>query len=514
MARATLPTLSDRTAGVLLHPTSLPGGGDLGAAAHAFVDLGASRRAALVADAAGRPDRLRQFALQRAVGVRGEPGAGRRSTGCSTTACWPAADRRARPARRAVLRDRASPRRRGARSPRASTPSRGARGPGSTTSRSTRAIKRAHGDGPVDALAGAAARSRRRRRWRGARDVHADEIRFARFVPVALRRATGRRCAATRHARGVALIGDMPIFVAHDSADVWAHPRALPPRRRGRADARRRRAARLLQRRPASAGATRSTAGREMRATGYAWWIDALRARRWRASTPSASTTSSASTRYWEIPAREPTADERPLAAGARARASSTRVGAALGELPLIAEDLGRGHAGGRGAARRVRAAGHQAPAVRVRHRSAGARASCRTTTRARAVVYTGTHDNDTTVGLVPRPGQRHAQRRADGARAARGAALPGRADGRRGDEIHWDMIRAIMASVANLAIVPVQDLLGLGSEARMNRPGTADRQLGVAPARRRADARASPTALARPDRDLRRGDRKREPTT
>ena len=88
-------------------------------------------------------------------------------------------------------------------------------------------------------------------------------------------------------------------------------------------------------------------------------------------------------------------------------------------------------------------------------------------------VVYTGTHDNDTTVGwwtsaighsTTVRRGHRGRTRVRDQVPRPRGLA----------DQIHWEFIRAVMASVANTAIVPAQDLLGLGSDARMNRPGTA----------------------------------------
>ena len=79
------------------------------------------------------------------------------------------------------------------------------------------------------------------------------------------------------------------------------------------------------------------------------------------------------------------------------------------------------------------------------------------------SVVYTGTHDNDTTLGWWAA-----AQR----ARARARAAPTWRSDGR---EIHWDLIRAACASVADTAIVPLQDVLGLGGEHRMNLPGQAE---------------------------------------
>ena len=107
-------------------------------------------------------------------------------------------------------------------------------------------------------------------------------------------------------------------------------------------------------------------------------------------------------------------------------------------------------------------------------------------------VVYTGTHDNDTTVGWWTGDAG-HSTRSEKDIENEREHAR--RYLGLNGQDVHWAFIRAVLASVADTAIVPAQDLLGLGSEARMNRPGTTDRQLAVAaPARavdggRRAEA-------------------------
>jgi 4-alpha-glucanotransferase len=88
-----------------------------------------------------------------------------------------------------------------------------------------------------------------------------------------------------------------------------------------------------------------------------------------------------------------------------------------------------------------------------------------------RAVAYTGTHDNDTLVGWFEDPGGKGKTRARAQARAERRAALA--YFGKDGREIHWDAIRCLWASVAGIAVVPMQDVLGLGSEARMNTPGT-----------------------------------------
>ena len=86
-------------------------------------------------------------------------------------------------------------------------------------------------------------------------------------------------------------------------------------------------------------------------------------------------------------------------------------------------------------------------------------------------VVYTGTHDNDTTVGWwtggVGHSTRSDTERENERECARRYLDLDGR-------EVHWQFIRAVLASVADTAIVPVQDLLGLGTAARMNQPGTA----------------------------------------
>ena len=88
-----------------------------------------------------------------------------------------------------------------------------------------------------------------------------------------------------------------------------------------------------------------------------------------------------------------------------------------------------------------------------------------------RAVVYTGTHDNDTTVGWYhasPAAGPRSAasiEREQEAALRYLGA--------RDARDIHWEFMRAAASSVASLAIFPLQDVLGLDSGARMNRPGT-----------------------------------------
>jgi len=89
-------------------------------------------------------------------------------------------------------------------------------------------------------------------------------------------------------------------------------------------------------------------------------------------------------------------------------------------------------------------------------------------------VAYSGTHDNDTTIGWWTSTGAGDSTRTADDIAKERAFALSYLAVD--GSEMNWSFIRALMASVANTVIFPVQDLLGLGSEARMNTPATLGR--------------------------------------
>ena len=127
--------------------------------------------------------------------------------------------------------------------------------------------------------------------------------------------------------QGIKLIGDVPIFVAHDSADVWAHPDLFYLDEHGRPAVRGRRAARLLQRGRASSGAIRSIAGRPTPKDGYAWWLLRLRALLERVDIVRIDHFRGFEA-YWEIPAGSKTAATGRVGprAGARVlRAPSAR---------------------------------------------------------------------------------------------------------------------------------------------------------------------------------------------
>ena len=141
-----------------------------------------------------------------------------------------------------------------------------------------------------------------------------------------------------------------------------------------------------------------------------------------------------------------------------------------LGSLPLIAEDLGEATRGVYALRDR-----YGFPGIKVLQFAFGDDPAAPTflphNYERRAVVFTGTHDNDTTVGWFTDPGGQ-GSRTPEQTEEERRTTL--RYLGTSGKEIHWEMIRAVLASVAGLALVPLQDVLGKGSEARMNRPGQA----------------------------------------
>jgi 4-alpha-glucanotransferase len=277
-----------------------------------------------------------------------------------------------------------------------------------------------------------------------------------------------QRLKARCHERDVSIMGDIPIFVARDSADVWAHPELFQLEADGTPSS-------VAGVPPDYFSATGQLWGNplyrwdEMARTGYAWWID-----RFRAALRLVDVVRLDHFRgfeaYWEIPAGEETAVKGRWVKGPGA-ALFEALREALGELPIVAENLGvitpevealRERFGFPGMAILQFAFGRDPEAAKFQpHNYPRNR-----------VVYTGTHDNDTTVGWWTSTGEGDSTRTGDEVRDERERALAYLdAEGR---EIHWAFIRAALASVADTAIVPLQDVLGLGSEARMNLPGRA----------------------------------------
>jgi 4-alpha-glucanotransferase len=267
--------------------------------------------------------------------------------------------------------------------------------------------------------------------------------------------------------RGVGLIGDVPIFVAHDSADVWQNPGAFFLDEEGEPSV-------VAGCPPDYFSPTGQRWGnplyrwKRLAKTGYAWWVERLRSMLARFDALRIDHFIGFE-RYWRIPAECPTAVDGKWMKGPSAHFFQT-VKDALGELPLVAEDLGAVTPAVFALRDRFRL-----PGIKILQFAFGDDPSAPTfiphNFRRRGVVYTGTHDNDTTVGWFHDRGGGWSTRTPAQTEAEREAALLYL--GTTGTEIHWDMIRLALSSVANVAIVPLQDILGLGTEARMNRPGS-----------------------------------------
>ncbi|MBA2527363.1 MAG: 4-alpha-glucanotransferase, partial [Pyrinomonadaceae bacterium] len=172
----------------------------------------------------------------------------------------------------------------------------------------------------------------------------------------------------------------------------------------------------------------------------------------------------------WEIPGGDKTA-ERGRWVVAPGKELFTAIGAALGKLPIIAEDLGvitpdvvalRDGFGFPGMRILQFAFGGDTTNIDLPHNY-----------ERNVVAYTGTHDNDTTVGWFSSVPGEGSTRTAVQIQRERTFCLTYL--NTTGKEIHWDFIRGVLASVANTAVVPLQDLLGLGTDARMNLPNSTE---------------------------------------
>jgi len=257
--------------------------------------------------------------------------------------------------------------------------------------------------------------------------------------------------------RGVRLFGDLPIFVAEDSADVWAHRHYFQLDKEGRAT-------QVAGVPPDYFSVTGQRWGNplynweKLRTDGFSWWIDRLRRNlvlydliridHFRGFAAC-----------WSIPAAEPTA-VHGIWAHVPGQEFFTAATACLGPLPVIAEDLGyitpdvealRDHFG--------------YPGMKILHFAFGSGAEnpyLPHNYQRNSVVYSGTHDNDTTVGWW--------QQLSEEERSAVSRYL-----GRAVVDPAAELLRLAAASVSRLCIFPLQDLLRLDSTARFNRPGAAE---------------------------------------
>ena len=257
------------------------------------------------------------------------------------------------------------------------------------------------------------------------------------------------------HANGIQIVGDIPIFVAYDSSDVWANPDLFFLDDQGSLTVQ-------AGVPPDYFSATGQLWGNPLyrwdvhQKSGYAWWfdrmhavlemVDIVRLDHFRGFYD-----------YWEVPGDAKTAEHGRWVKGPGADFFE-RMNEALGDLPIIAEDLGDLNPGVLelrdqfdlpGMKIMVFAFGEEHTTNFVPH-----------TYTENSVVYTGTHDNDTARGWYERVSEKERD-------------LARRYLARDGSDISWDLIRAAWQSVAVFALAPIQDFLGLGNEGRMNMPGS-----------------------------------------
>jgi 4-alpha-glucanotransferase len=307
-----------------------------------------------------------------------------------------------------------------------------------------------------------------------ARRTHATRYDYHRFTQWAFE-TQWQALRAELTARGVSVMGDIPIFVAHDSVDVWANRRCfqldadgaptfvagVPPDYFAKDG--------QLWGNPLYDWAAQAE-------DGYAWWIERFR---------------NAFQRYdavrvdhfigfyraWHVDRAATTARVGTFKPGPR-EALFEAVHAALGPLPIVAEDLGVIVPGVWKLRERF---GY--PGMRILQFGFGdierGNEHLPHEVDVASIAYTGTHDNDTTVGwyqglteLVDAGGDEA------GAAAAQREHV-WRYLGGVPEKVHWAAIRQVLQCPATLAMFPVQDLLGLGSDARMNVPGVADGNWG-----------------------------------
>ena len=254
--------------------------------------------------------------------------------------------------------------------------------------------------------------------------------------------------------RGVHIVGDIPIFIAFQSADVWSHPELFFLDKQHRPTV-------VAGVPPDYFSETGQRWGnplyrwKVMEKDDYSWWIERIRA--------TLATVDFVRIdhfrgfcAYWEIPATEATAVRGRWVEGPKDKLFKV-IQKKLGSLPIIAEDLGvitpdvvalRDKFGFPGMRVLQFAFAADTENIFLPHNYVH-----------NTVVYTGTHDNDTSVGWFR-------------SATARERAFVQKYIGTDGGVFHWELIRLAARSVADFAVYPFQDVLGLGTEGRMNFPG------------------------------------------
>ncbi|MEJ7618518.1 MAG: 4-alpha-glucanotransferase [Pyrinomonadaceae bacterium] len=266
--------------------------------------------------------------------------------------------------------------------------------------------------------------------------------------------------------RGIKIVGDIPIFVAYDSADVWMNPDQFKLNAGGEPVV-------VAGVPPDYFSATGQLWGNpiydwdRMRAEKFAWWVKRVRA--------TLETVDLVRIDHfrgfaacWEVPGQDETA-ERGRWVNAPGREIFQAIRDELGELPIIAEDLG------------VITPDVEAlrddfafPGMRILQFAFGGDPQSQDLPHnyvSNVVVYTGTHDNDTIIGWYTSEVGAGSTR--DETQIINERHYCRQYLNTNGREINWDFIRAVFASVADTAIVPLQDVIGLGNAARMNLPAS-----------------------------------------
>ncbi len=298
-----------------------------------------------------------------------------------------------------------------------------------------------------------------------ARKKHAESVRYYQFVQFLFDRQW-HAMRAECQARGIGLIGDLPIYVAQDCADVWARPDLFQLDERGRSTA-------VAGVPPDYFAETGQLWGNPLydwpahQNERFAWWIDRLKAQTLRVDLVRLDHFRGFEA-YWEVAAGAPTAVHGRWAKGpGTAFLEAVRDG--LHGLPIVAEDLGDITAEVYALRDRF-----DLPGMRVLQfgfsGEPGTEFHLPYSYINHCIAYTGTHDNDTTLGWFTSPLTGTAEHRAE--TLAQRAFAKKAVGATSCDDVYWAVVRALFASVADTAIVPLQDILGLGGAARMNVPG------------------------------------------
>lgn len=266
---------------------------------------------------------------------------------------------------------------------------------------------------------------------------------------------------------GIKIVGDVPIFIALDSADVWCNPQEFKLNEDGSPEV-------VAGVPPDYFSKTGQLWGNPiynwdlMRNNGFQWWVSRIRATlkmfdivridHFRGFVAS-----------WEVPAKDETAENGQWVTVPGKDLFNTLLWVFGDKLSIWAEDLGvitpdveelRDGFGFPGMRILQFAWGGDSKNIDLPHNHIK---NC--------IFYTGTHDNDTTVGWFNSVAGEGSGRDDEQINKEKDFCLKYlRSDGK---EIHWDFIRTALASVANTAVIPMQDLLGLGTDARMNLPAS-----------------------------------------